>query len=77
MWTTPRSWALFENPVVAQLIKNFSAFYGIRKFITVLTTARIWTFWNQNCHDREVIEHRGLFFRKIAYSKCEVFLEMF
>jgi hypothetical protein len=36
------SWSsvLFENLTVAQIVKNFPAFYGIRKFITVFTTAR-------------------------------------
>jgi hypothetical protein len=34
-WT----WALHEKPPIVQLLKNFPAFYGTRKFITVLTRA--------------------------------------
>jgi hypothetical protein len=30
------SWALLEKPPIVQLLKNFPAFYGTRKFITVL-----------------------------------------
>jgi hypothetical protein len=33
------SWALLEEPPIVQLFKNFSAFYGTRRFITVLTRA--------------------------------------
>jgi hypothetical protein len=35
------SWsrALLEKPPVVQLLKNFPAFYGTRRFITVLTRA--------------------------------------
>jgi hypothetical protein len=36
---TSWSWALLEKPPVAQLLKNFPAFYGTRKFITVFTRA--------------------------------------
>jgi hypothetical protein len=38
--TTPWCRDLRENLMVSQLGKNFSAFYGNRKFITVSTTAR-------------------------------------
>jgi hypothetical protein len=30
------SWALLEKPPIVQLLKNFPAFYGTRRFITVL-----------------------------------------
>jgi hypothetical protein len=33
--TTLRSWTLLETPSVAQLLKNFPIFYGIRMFITL------------------------------------------
>jgi hypothetical protein len=36
---TSWNWALLEKPPVAQLLKNFPAFYGTRKFITVFTWA--------------------------------------
>jgi hypothetical protein len=34
-----RNWALLEKPPVVQLHKNFSIFYGTRRFITVFTRA--------------------------------------
>lgn len=38
------AWSRFlEDLVVAQLVKTFSAFYEIRRFINVLTTALYWT----------------------------------
>jgi hypothetical protein len=39
-WLTPRSWCLLETQTVPQLVIKFPAFYGIRMFITVFTTAR-------------------------------------
>jgi hypothetical protein len=33
------SWALLEKPPIMQLLKNFPAFYGTRRFITVFTRA--------------------------------------
>jgi hypothetical protein len=33
------SWALLERPLVVQLLKNFLAFYGTRRFITAFTIA--------------------------------------
>jgi hypothetical protein len=36
---TPWSWALLERPPVVQLLKNFSAFYETRSFITLFTRA--------------------------------------
>jgi hypothetical protein len=33
------SWALLEKPPIVQLLKNFPAFYGTRRFITVFTKA--------------------------------------
>jgi hypothetical protein len=35
--------ALFEKIIVAQLLKNFPAFYGTRKLILILATAYHWT----------------------------------
>jgi hypothetical protein len=37
--TYSRSWALLEESPIVQPLKNFSAFYGIRRFNTVFTTA--------------------------------------
>jgi hypothetical protein len=37
--STPWSWALFEKPPILKLLKNFAAFYGTRRFITVFTRA--------------------------------------
>jgi hypothetical protein len=36
------SWALLEKLPIAQLLKNFSAFYGTRRFITVSKRALHW-----------------------------------
>jgi hypothetical protein len=38
-----RSWALLENPPIVELLKNFPAFYGTRRFITVFTRALHWS----------------------------------
>jgi hypothetical protein len=40
---TSCSWALLEKPPIVQLLKNFPAFYGTRRFITVSTTALHWS----------------------------------
>jgi hypothetical protein len=40
--THSQSWALLEKPPVVQLLKNFSAFYGTRRFSTVFTRALHW-----------------------------------
>jgi hypothetical protein len=40
---TPWSWALLEKPPVVQPLKNFPAFYGIQRFITVFTRALYWS----------------------------------
>ena len=37
---TPRSRVLLEKPTSFRLIKKFPAFYGTRRFITLLTSAR-------------------------------------
>jgi hypothetical protein len=37
------SWALLEKLPIVQLLKNFPAFYGTRKFITVFTRALHWS----------------------------------
>jgi hypothetical protein len=34
---------LLDKLTVTQLVKKFLAFYGTRRFITVLTTARQWS----------------------------------
>jgi hypothetical protein len=40
------TWALLEKPPIVQLLKNFPAFYGTRRFITVFTRALHWSlFW--------------------------------
>jgi hypothetical protein len=37
------SWALLEELPILQLLKNFPAFYGTRRFITVFTRALHWS----------------------------------
>jgi hypothetical protein len=37
------SWALLEKLSIVQLLKNFPAFYGIRRFLTMLTGALHWS----------------------------------
>jgi hypothetical protein len=37
------SWAILEKPPIVQLLKNFPAFYGTRKFISVFTRALHWS----------------------------------
>jgi hypothetical protein len=37
------SWALLEKLKIVQLLKNFPAFYGTRRFITAFTTALHWS----------------------------------
>jgi hypothetical protein len=37
------SWALLEKLPIVQLLKNFPAFYGTRRFITVFTRALHWS----------------------------------
>jgi hypothetical protein len=40
------SWALLGKPPIVQLLKNFPAFYGTRRFIIVFTRALHWSlFW--------------------------------
>jgi hypothetical protein len=39
---TSWSWVLLDQPPVVQPLKNFPAFYGNRRFITVLTKAVHW-----------------------------------
>jgi hypothetical protein len=36
------SWALLEKPPIVQLLKNFPAFYGTRRFITMFKRALHW-----------------------------------
>jgi hypothetical protein len=40
---TPWSWAVLEKVPVSQLLKNFPVFYGIWRFITVLTGIHHWS----------------------------------
>jgi hypothetical protein len=40
---TPWSWALLEKLTVVHLLKNFAAFYGTLKFITVFISAIQWS----------------------------------
>jgi hypothetical protein len=37
------SWALLQKSPIVQLLKNFPAFYGTRRFITVFTRAFHWS----------------------------------
>jgi hypothetical protein len=39
---TSRSCAFIEKPPILQILKNFPAFYGTRRFITVFTRALHW-----------------------------------
>jgi hypothetical protein len=41
--THSRSWALLEKFPIVQLLKNFTAFYGTRRFINVFTWALHWS----------------------------------
>jgi hypothetical protein len=49
---TSRSWVLIEKPLVAQLLQNFSTFYGTQRFITMFTRVRhrnlSWARWIQS-----------------------------
>jgi hypothetical protein len=38
-----QSWALLEKLPIVQLLKNFPAFYGTRRFITMFTRALHWS----------------------------------
>jgi hypothetical protein len=40
---TPWSWVLLEKPTVIQSLKKFLAFYGMRRFIAVITAAHFWS----------------------------------
>jgi hypothetical protein len=42
-WLTSWSFVLLEKPPVVQLLKNFLAFYGTRKFLTVFTITLHWS----------------------------------
>jgi hypothetical protein len=41
--TLPWSWALLEEPPIAQLLRNFPTFHGTRRFISVFTRALHWS----------------------------------
>jgi hypothetical protein len=46
-----RSWALLEKLSIVQLLKNFPALYGTRRFITVFTRAIHWSlFWARSIY---------------------------
>jgi hypothetical protein len=36
-------WTLLEEPPILQLLKNFPAFFGTRRFITVFTRSQHWS----------------------------------
>jgi hypothetical protein len=42
-YLTSWSWDLPQKPPIVQLLKDFPAFYGTRRFITVFTTALHWS----------------------------------
>jgi hypothetical protein len=42
-WLTSRNWAFLEKPPVVQLLKDFPAFYGTRRFITMFIRALHWS----------------------------------
>jgi hypothetical protein len=45
------SWALLEKLPIAQILKNFSAFYGTRRFTTPFTRALHWSLsWARSIH---------------------------
>jgi hypothetical protein len=41
--THSQTWALLDKPPILQLLKNFPAFCGIRRFVTVLLRAIHWS----------------------------------
>jgi hypothetical protein len=41
--THSRGWALLEKPPIVKLLRNFPAFYAIRRFITVFTRVLHWS----------------------------------
>jgi hypothetical protein len=42
-------WVLLEKPLIVQLLKNFPAFYGTLRFITVFTRALHWSLsWTRS-----------------------------
>jgi hypothetical protein len=54
-----RSWALLEEPLIVQPLKNFPAFYETRRFNTVFTRALhwflSWAIWIQSTPSHPVI----------------------
>jgi hypothetical protein len=57
------SWALPEKPPIVQLLKNFPAYYGTRRFITVFTRALHWSLsWARSIQS---IPHHPIFLRSI------------
>jgi hypothetical protein len=73
----PWSWVLLEKPVVAQLVKKSSAFYGTWKFITLFQTTRnlslTWARWMQptTSHPISLKYHPDFTFPSVPRcSKC-------
>jgi hypothetical protein len=49
--TYSRSWALFEEPLIVQPLKNFPEFYGTWRFNTVFTRVLHWSLsWTMSVH---------------------------
>jgi hypothetical protein len=47
-WLTAWSEVLLEKLIVTHLVRNFPAFYGTQRFITVFTRAHHWSlFWSR------------------------------
>jgi hypothetical protein len=63
---TPWSRLLLEKLIVAQLIQEFPAFYGIRKFITVFTRALLLI------HELSQINPVSILTSKIRYSSAGI-----
>jgi hypothetical protein len=81
-WPSSRSEALLQKPPVAQLLKNFPAFYGNQMFISVFTRALRWSLSLKSIKtsyfiivtDREAIVKSGSVHFSVI-SKIERFME--
>jgi hypothetical protein len=68
--THSRSWSLLEKPQVVHLLKNFPAFYGTRKFITMSTRTLHWSiFWARSIH---TIPHYLTYTSNIPSTKSHI-----
>jgi hypothetical protein len=70
LWLTQRSGIILEKLTVSQSAKTFVRFYGMRRFITVLTTARHQTLsWAtlMKCTSSHSSSHLGLLFQSDIY----------